>query len=135
MLISINNPSQVEVRNQNVETVVEIKSDMFTRNPELSKEIDRLSLKYDISSSTVREIIKCEGLEKGKTNENKINGKTWSKDLGWLQINDFYHTGPMNKLGLDINDKGDSLEYGFILMKKEGLKPWDASKKCWGPKI
>ena len=102
----------------------------------LDSEINRLSDKYEISSSTVREIIKCEGLQYGDTNENKNkDGKTWSRDFGWLQINDYYHTGTMKELGLDIHNKWDSLEYGFILMKKEGLKPWSASKHCWADNI
>ena len=103
----------------------------------LDSEINRLSDKYEISSSTVREVIKCESQLYGDAENHNLdkNGKTWSIDKGYLQINNYYHTGPMEKLGLDINNKWDSLEYGFMLMKKEGLTPWKSSAKCWSSKI
>ncbi len=99
----------------------------------LQIEIDRLSVKYDIASSTVNRIIQCESKMYGGAENHNLdkNGKTWSIDKGWLQINSYFHTLPMSKLGLDINDKWDSLEYGFMLMDKQGFQPWSASKKCW----
>lgn len=103
----------------------------------LDSEIDRLSKKYEVSSSTVREIIKCEGrLYENAINEN-INkkGEVWSRDWGNFQINDYYHEKIMKDMNMDIHNRWDSLEYGFMLMKKEGLKPWSASKSCWYPKI
>lgn len=103
----------------------------------LENEIDRLSNKYEIASSTVNAVIKCESQLYGDAINHNLDkaGKVWSSDKGYLQINDYYHSGPMKELGLDINNKWDSLEYGFILMKAEGLKPWSASKFCWSSKI
>jgi len=103
----------------------------------LLKEIKRLSDKYKISSSTVYEIIKCEGrLEEEAVNKNyNKKGDVWSIDKWDLQINDFFHKDEMKKLGLDYNNRWDALEYGFILMTKEGLKPWKASSSCWLDKI
>lgn len=99
----------------------------------LTSEVYRLSIKYSLASTTVMAVIKCESsMYGGAENHNKdAQGNTWSVDKGYLQINDYYHRGPMLKLGLNIDDKWDSLEYGFILMKTQGLKPWSASKYCW----
>jgi len=111
----------------------------------IESEVDRLSIKYNISSSTVNKIIACESKMYGQAvNHNYAfrtvtfeDGSTtsikyvWSHDFGPLQINDFWHEKTMTKMGLDIHDQWDSLEYGFFLMKKQGLKPWSASKKCW----
>lgn len=103
----------------------------------LDSEINRLSDKYEISSSTVRAIVKCEGQIYGNAINENVNkeGIVWSKDWGNLQINDYYHEKIMDKMDLDIHNQWESLEYGFILMKKEGLKPWSASKKCWADNI
>ena len=104
----------------------------------LNSEIDRLSIKYNLSSSTARAIIKCEGGAYGVVRDNvnlDKNGIPWSIDHFDFQINDYYHESTMNKMGLSIHDRWDTLEYGFYLMKKQGLKPWKASIACWSKKI
>ena len=103
----------------------------------LDSEIDRLSIKYGVSSSVVRAVIKCESsMYGGAVNKNRDkNGEVWSVDYGPLQVNDYYHEKTMLKLGLDIHNQFDSLEYGIMMMKSQGLQPWSASKKCWSSKI
>jgi len=115
----------------------------------LESEVNRLSVKYEVSSSTVKKIIGCESKMYKEAVNNNYSYKTvtnkdgstttvkyvWSKDWGPLQINDFWHEAVMKKMGLDIHDEWDSLEYGFYLIKKEGLKPWNASAYCWKEKI
>lgn len=103
----------------------------------LDSEIDRLAIKYNVSSSTVRAVAKCESQMYGNAvNHNRdSNGVIWSTDKGYLQINDYYHQEPMRKLGLDIDNEWDSLEYGFMLMANQGLKPWSASRHCWSKLI
>lgn len=104
--------------------------------PEVEKtidsEIDRLSIKYQVASSTIRSIIKCESQMYGNAiNHNRLpDGTIWSTDWGLMQINDYYHEKTMTKLGLDIHNQWDSLEYGFLLFKSQGSKPWGASSKC-----
>lgn len=99
----------------------------------ISSEVARLSKKYNVNETLVRKIIKCES--KGFSNivNNNINkkGEVWSKDFGSMQINDYFHLDTMKKLGLDYYDEYDSLEYGIMLLAKEGTKPWNASKSCW----
>ena len=103
----------------------------------LDSEITRLAKQYTVDEKLVREIIKCESqLYGGAINHNKDKGgKIWSSDWGYLQINDYFHEKTMNKMGFDIHNQWDSLEYGFILISKEGYTPWKASKTCWLPKI
>ena len=65
-------------------------------------------------------------------NENTDDyGNVWSRDYGPLQVNDSYHAEEMRKQGKDITNQFHSLEYGLELMKQEGTKPWNASRKCW----
>ena len=94
----------------------------------LESEINRLSIKYNVSSSTVNEIIKCESSMYGSATHINKDGST---DFGFLQVNDYWHKKTMEKMGLEITNQWDSLEFGFILMKSQGLKPWSASRKCW----
>jgi len=103
----------------------------------LNSEIDRLSIKYNVASSTVRAVAKCESSMYGSaTNKNRLpDGSVWSTDYGPLQINDYFHKDTMAKMGLDIYDSFESLEYGVMLMSKQGLGPWKASKTCWISKI
>jgi hypothetical protein len=103
----------------------------------LDSEINRLSIKYNVSSTTAKAIITCESSMYPKAiNENvDENGIVWSKDYGWFQVNDYFHEATMTKLGLDIHDQWDSLEYGFMLLKSQGVKPWKASSKCWSKLI
>lgn len=100
--------------------------------PTLTQEIHRLSVKHGVSEELVKRIIKCESsLYKNAVNENIRDGKVWSRDYGPLQINDFYHKKDMAKIGLNITAWGDSLTYGFMLLKRDGTRHWNASKHCW----
>jgi len=98
----------------------------------LDSEIDRLSVKYDVASSTARAIIKCESQMYGSAiNYNRLpDGTIWSEDRFYFQINDYFHKDTMTKLGLDYYNQWDSLEYGFILLSTQGVGPWYASKGC-----
>lgn len=107
-----------------VEEVKEIKT--------IDSEITRLSVEYKVDEKLVRAIIKCESSMYGSAiNHNKIDGVVWSSDWGLMQINDYYHKDTMLKLGLDIKDEYDSLEYGIMLLANEGTKHWKASESCW----
>lgn len=103
----------------------------------LDSEIDRLSVKYGVASSTARAVIKCESAMYGTAvNHNRLpDGTIWSSDFGNWQINDYFHKEDMDKLGLNIYNEWDSLEYGFILFKQQGLAPWSASRACWSKLI
>lgn len=101
-------------------------------------EVHRLSVKYKVNELLARAIIACEG-KHYKTKGNNKNytkaGVHWSTDVGHWQINDYFHKKTATKLDLDIYDEWDNLEYGFILLKAQGTKPWEASKYCWKPKL
>ena len=103
----------------------------------LDSEIDRLSVKYGVASSSARSIIKCESQMYGSAvNYNRLpDGTIWSEDRGPFQINNYFHKDAMSKLGLDYYDQWDSLEYGFILFSEQGSKPWEASRNCWSKLI
>ena len=51
-------------------------------------------------------------------------------EIGFLQIHPI-HFKEAKKLGYDIYDPNDNMAFGLLLYKKEGLKPWSASLKCY----
>ena len=106
------------------------------QSEEFKKEqlIESLSTKYKVDYKLVNKIITCESsMYSSAVNENisSTTGKVWSRDWGLLQINDYYHEKVMSKIGLDIHNEYDSLEYGIMLLSKVGTSPWKASSKCW----
>jgi hypothetical protein len=105
------------------------KEEVITKT--LDSEIDRLSIKYQVSSSTVREIARCESSMYGSAINHNTNGTI---DKGYLQINSI-HYGRMAELGLSSDNEWDLLEFGFMLMAEQGLQPWSASFSCWKDKI
>ena len=78
-------------------------------------------------------VIHCEGARYKKVGNNKNyrDGVHWSTDIGWFQINDYYHDAHARVLKLDIHNDRHNIIYGVWLMSKEGTTPWKASEKCW----
>lgn len=98
-------------------------------------EVHRLAEKYGQNETLAREIIRCEGKmykERGNNKNYDKNGNVWSEDVGWWQINNYYHQASALRIGYDIYNEWDNLEYGFILLKSQGIGPWSASQHCWG---
>lgn len=109
-------------------------------------EVHRLAIKYDQNEQLALKIMYCEGQHysasvnrnyhyvpigvdpKGKITYKKV---LWSSDWGHWQLNDYYHLKVASKMGLDIKDEWDNLEYGFWLLSEQGTQPWKASKYCW----
>lgn len=95
-------------------------------------EIARLAEKYGQDESLARGIIKCESQQyNDMNNKNYLKGVLWSTDWGYWQINDYYHEETAMKLGFDIQNEWDNLEFGFILLSEQGTRPWKASQACW----
>ena len=53
------------------------------------------------------------------------------KDVGVMQINEYYHDNTAQKLGLELSNLEDNLAYARYLYEKEGTRPWNASRACW----
>jgi len=65
--------------------------------------------------------------EKGEV----IRGVVDKRDVGVMQINEYYHKSTADRLGLDLETLSGNLEYARNLYKRQGTKPWGASKACW----
>lgn len=61
-------------------------------------------------------------------------GKVNPDDIGVMQINSDYHEATATDMGLDIYSLSGNLQYAKYLYEKQGTKPWNSSKPCWGAK-
>jgi soluble lytic murein transglycosylase-like protein len=94
----------------------------------LSEKILLLSAKYQVSADLARKIIWCES-----RNKPDAIGKlaVVGQDHSYWQINSYFHEEAAKKLGLDIRNPDDNLQYGFMLFARENVNPWEASRHCW----
>ena len=104
-----------------------------TKQETLSDEIDGLARIYNVNATVAKAIISCESQNNPNATRKNYNkeGRLWSEDHSYWQINDYYHQSTMEKMGLDILNPLDNLKYGMYLLKTQGTTPWKASIKCW----
>ncbi len=77
-------------------------------------------------------VAKCEsGLRQWDDTGMVLQGRIVSQDRGGLQINEHYHKEDALALGYDIEALEGNLGFGIYLYKKNGLRDWSASSKCW----
>lgn len=62
---------------------------------------------------------------------NVLRGVQNSKDVGIMQINEYFHADKAQQMNLDIYSIEGNMEFARHLFEKEGTRPWNASKKCW----
>lgn len=52
-------------------------------------------------------------------------------DIGMCQINLHYHQSDAEKMGVDLFTEQGNIEFANALYARQGLTPWNWSKKCW----
>ncbi len=86
-----------------------------------------MAVKYDVDPNLARKIIGCESSREPYAINHNKNGTI---DYSFWQINSI-HKKEAWRNNMDITNPLDNLEYGFILLSKEGVAPWSASQSCW----
>ncbi len=61
-----------------------------------------------------------------------LRGVKNKRDVGVMQINEFYHASKADELKLDLENITDNMAYAQYLYDKKGTQPWAASRPCWG---
>lgn len=60
-----------------------------------------------------------------------LRGTKTPKDVGVMQINEYYHGQTAQKLGIDLHSLEGNLAYAKYLYQREGTQPWKPSRHCW----
>lgn len=60
-----------------------------------------------------------------------LRGKKNPADVGLFQINEKYHLEKSRELGYDIYSSEGNIGYAMWLLKNEGNRHWNSSRRCW----
>lgn len=61
-----------------------------------------------------------------------LRNRQGSSAKGAFQIMDSWHRADAFAMGYDTHTLEGNLGYARVLYEKQGLKPWEASRYCWG---
>lgn len=79
------------------------------------------------------EIAKCESHFRQLDDDGEVHiGVQVREDVGVMQINEFYHLEQANKKDLNIYTIEGNTAYARDLYERQGTKPWNSSRPCWG---
>lgn len=102
----------------------------LTQNPETMRAYVR---EYFTDTPIMADIAWCESRFRHLTPEGEIfRGKVNNNDIGVMQINTAYHAKAAEELGIDLYSLQGNLAYAKYLHEKEGTRPWNSSRPCWG---
>lgn len=84
----------------------------------------------------MKNIARCESGERQFNQDGTVlRGQLNPHDVGYFQINEQYHLEKSKSLGYDIYSFDGNIRYALWLYEREGTRPWNWSKSCWGLEI
>ena len=85
---------------------------------------------------TLKRICSCESnlRQYAKDGQTALRGMVNPSDIGICQINEMYHQGDIEKLGVDIHTEKGNIAFAKNLYDRKGDAPWIWSKPCWSRK-
>ncbi len=102
----------------------------LARNPETMSAYVR---QYYAHEPILADIAWCESRMRHLDTDGEIfRGEVNQSDVGVMQINTYYHGEKAEELGLDLHSLNGNLAYALYLYDKEGTRPWNSSRPCWG---
>lgn len=94
--------------------------------------IESITREYYKDIPLMAEIAYCESRFRQFDKDGSVfRGVVNNKDVGIVQVNEFYHLERAKKLNIDIHTVEGNLEYGRLLYKEQGSQPWKSSAPCW----
>jgi hypothetical protein len=79
------------------------------------------------------EIARCESrFRQFDKNGDILRGKVNDRDIGVMQINEYYHLDSAEKDNINLYTLEGNVVYARKLYEKFGTDPWNSSKACWG---
>lgn len=134
MVVTVaNTPNIIQspVSQQLVATTTELVINIKTATS--SADIKKITKEYFKNTPVLAEIARCESeYRQFSASGVPLRGVVNSADVGVMQINESYHSARSKELSMDIHTLEGNLDYGALLYKEQGSRPWNASKPCWG---
>lgn len=121
MLPKIDNTSYKvvkEISNKEIETVMS--TEKYIR--QYFKDIP-IMIQIARCESTFRQLDKNGEIHRGRVN---------NADVGVMQINEYYHLDTAIQNDYNIYTIEGNTAYARDLYERQGTKPWNSSKPCWG---
>jgi hypothetical protein len=97
-----------------------------------NRAIESTVREYFKDAPIMAEVAKCESHFRQFEKDGSIfRGKITTKDVGVMQVNEYYHLKRAQKLGYDIYSVEGNMAYARLLYTEEGTDPWVSSSPCW----
>lgn len=81
-------------------------------------------------------VARCEsGFRQYEKDGRVLKSHYGTDDWGVFQINKKYHLADARKMGMDVDTLEGNIAYAKYLYKKNGLRDWKWSRKCWEGEI
>ncbi|MFZ2522552.1 MAG: hypothetical protein WAX44_03525 [Minisyncoccia bacterium] len=88
--------------------------------------------KYFKDIPVMIQIARCESTFRHLESNGDIRrGLVNSRDVGVMQINEYYHLDQALKKEIDIYSIEGNMAYARNLYEREGTQPWASSRVCW----
>ena len=118
--------------NQTIEPVIENKIEISQIAKESPDTVKELVIQYYKEDPILAEVAFCESTFTHYLSDGSvIRGRVDNRDVGVMQINEYYHKDTATRLGYNLEDLEDNLAYAKNLYDRQGVQPWSASSKCW----
>jgi hypothetical protein len=102
------------------------------QNPETMREYVQ---EYFKDTPILAAIAECESHMRQFGKDGEVIKNPKSTAIGVMQIMSSLHIETAEELGLDITTTEGNLAYAQYLYDKQGTKPWNSSKSCWGKRV
>jgi len=138
--------NKVEATSETKEEIPIIKAEEHQIRPLIATSSPSKTKNVFYSTSTIREAVikefgtssimiavaSCESHFRQTNKDGSVfRGKQNPKDVGALQINEYYHLADAKKLGLNIHTLEGNIAYARILYDRNGTRDWNWSKPMW----
>jgi hypothetical protein len=100
--------------------------------PAQAQTVQEYVAEYFADAPIMVSIAKCEShFRQYDRNGAVYRGVVNNKDVGVMQVNEYYHAEAAKKLNLNLWTLEGNTAYARYLYEKEGTTPWLSSSACW----
>jgi hypothetical protein len=119
-------------KSSSTETSTEVKKVNKAPSNNLNNGVETRVREYFADIPLMAEVSKCESrFRQFESDGSVFRGKINDRDVGVMQINEYYHLERAKKLGFDLYSLEGNMAYARLLYKEQGAQPWVSSSPCW----